>query len=255
MSERDQTSEPVVPSSGKSWGLRFSLEAMMVIVALFAGVFGYFSYFRPARCLLTYQVVTLAAEDLEGLGLDFQFIDDSPYRWSFDTNDAVAELVRQKGQVEKPLYEKQMTVANWPYRADTYTYIRPTKMSTATSPHPEFKSGEFAGFWGVRKVGSRVMFRVAGQTAHRQPVEDTEMQHAPGQVDEVSGTLAYEGELPTSKLIFAAPFGNKQVHLFLIDAKEVSSTEPVVYQPGPIESSELTSEQRDPQPEAVDNSQ
>ncbi|QDU74519.1 hypothetical protein Pan97_15280 [Bremerella volcania] len=257
MPERDLTSESVVPNSGKSWGLRFSLGAMMVIVALFAGVFGYLSYFRSARCLLSYQVTTLSAEDVDGLKLDFHAIDGSPYRWAFDQEDAIAELTRQRRQIEPPLYEKQLTVAYWPRLADSYTYIRPTTINSATSPFPDYKSGEFAGFWGVRKAGGRLMFRVEAQTSHRQPrvanVEDV----SNGRFDEVSGTLAYEGKFPTSKLIFAAPMGNGQVHLFLIQTEEVSAKEPFVHRPGPIDSLEnqpdSTTEQHDPQPEAAHN--
>lgn len=259
MPEHDQTSEPVVPSSGKSWGLRFSLGAMMVIVALFAGVFGYLSYFRPARCLVSYQVVTLSAQDVDRLGLDFHTINGSPYRWALDSKDEIAELIHLQSQIEKPLYEKQMTVAVWPRQADTYTYIRPTRITNATSPHPGLKSGEFAGFWGVQKAGGKLMFRVEAQLAHRQPALATTGEFESGPSDEVTGTLNYEGELPTSKLIFVAPLGNKQVHLFLIEAKEVSVSERVVYQPGPIESpknkSELTTKQQDPQPEAEHNNE
>ena len=257
MPERDLTSESVVPSSGKSWGLRFSLGAMMLIVALFAGVFGYLSYFRPARCLVTYQVTTLSAQDVKALGLDFHAIGDSPYRWAFDSNDAVAQLVRQKNQVEKPLYEKQLTVANWPRQADTYTYIRPAAINTATSPHPEFKSGEFAGFWGVRKAGGQLVFRAEGNATHRQPREAGLGVDGNGRFDEVAGKLAYEGKLPASRLIFAAPVGDNLIHLFLIEAQEASAQEPFVYRPGPIDllenQTESTTEQQAPQPEAGHN--
>lgn len=257
MPERDLTSESVVPSSGKSRGLRFSLGAMMLIIALFAGMFGYLSYFRSARCLMTYQVATLSAQDVNALGLEFHAIDDSPYRWAFDIDDAVTKLLRQKSHVEKPLYEKQMTVAHWPRQADTYTYIRPAAINSATSPHPDFKSGEFAGFWGIRKVGGQLMFRVEAHAAHRQPKEAGFDVDGNGRLDEVAGNLVYEGELPASRLIFAAPVGDDQIHLFVIEAKEVSAQEPFVHRPGPIVSLEKQSEpatkQQDPQPEVGHN--
>ncbi|WDI42945.1 hypothetical protein [Bremerella sp. P1] len=257
MPERDLTSESVVPSSGKTWGLRFSLGAMMVIVALFAGVFGYLSYFRPAKCLVSYQVVTLPAQEVDRLGLEFHVIDDSSYRWALDPKDEIAELIRRQSRTEKPLYEKQMTVASWPRQADTYTYIRPAVISASTSPHPEFKSGEFAGFWGVRKVGGQLMFRVEAHTANRQPRIMTVDDQRLGRFDEVAGALAYEGEFPTSKLVFAAPMGDQHVHLIVVEAKEANASDPAVYRPGTTSSSEqqpeLSTKPQDPQPEAVHN--
>lgn len=229
----------------------------MVIVALFAGVFGYLSYFRSAKCLMVYSVTTLPAQDVDGLGLDFHPIDDSPYQWAFDSDDAVAQLVHLKNNAERPLYDKQLTVAYWPRQADTYTYIRPVAINTETSPHPDFASGEFAGFWGVRKVGGQLVFRVEGHTAHRQPKVAGFDEDQYGRFDEVAGNLFYEGEFPVSGLIFAAPVGDDQIHLFLIQAEEVSAKEPFVHRPGPIDSlekqTEITSKQQDPQPEADNN--
>ncbi|MEW4562337.1 hypothetical protein AB1K70_07415 [Bremerella sp. JC770] len=254
MPERELITESVVSRSGKQWGLRFSLGAMMVVVALFAGVFGYLSYYRSARCLMVYSVTTLPAQDLESLGLDFHPIDGSPYRWALDSDGAVTKLVYQKSQIERPLCDKQMTVASWPRQADTYTYIRFTPNNTATSPHPGSTSGEFAGFWGVRKVGGQLMFRVEGHAAHRQPKAAGSSTDQHERYDEVEGKLFYEGAFPESQLIFAAPVGPDQVHLFLIVTEEVSAEQPFVYQPGQGDlfnkQTESTIKQQDPQHEA-----
>ncbi|MBA2115790.1 hypothetical protein [Bremerella alba] len=229
MPERDLTSESVVPTSGKTWGLRFSLCAMMVIVALLAGVFGYLSYYRPAMCQVHYQVATLAIDEVDRLGLKFHAVEDSPYQWVLDDEQAIADLLKQQQSPQPPFYQKQYPVANWPRQADSYSYIRHVSVDEIT---PAQASGEFAGFWGVQNAGGQMKFRAEAQIAHRQPAEKTVDDQRSGRYDEVQGKLFYEGALPKNYLVFAAPINKTQYHILLVEVSEVSESDPATYQPG-----------------------
>lgn len=212
---------------------------MLVIVALFAGVFGYLSYYRPSICQIHYQVAVLEVEDVDQLGLKFHAVQGSPYQWALDDDQAIAALLKQQKSPQSPFYEKQYPVATWPRQADSYTYIRHIPIDEIT---PAQVSGEFAGFWGVQRAGGQLKFRAEAQIAHRQPTEKTVNDRRPGRYDEVQGKLSYEGALPTKYLVFAAPINKKQYHILLVEVTEVSESNPATYQLGPPPSPSTTAE-------------
>ncbi len=186
----------------------------MLIVALLASVFGYLSYYRPATCTVHYKVSTVAVSDLDQLRLKFHAIAGSPYQWTLSNDEAIADLVSlQKGPLPY-LYEKSLRVASWPRQADSFTYIQHVPSESFGSKRA---SGEFAGFWGVRKEGSGWQFRAEAHIAHRQPASATVDSHLSGPLENVRGKLIYEGEMPKKYLVFAAPIGQARYHIVLIE--------------------------------------
>ncbi|PQO34689.1 hypothetical protein DTL21_14390 [Bremerella cremea] len=220
-------SDPSTTShAGSSRGLlqgRFSLRWMMVGIAVLAAIFGYLGYFRSARGVVSYQIETIPAKKLDALGLTFRAIKDSPYRWAEVKDFDLTAFAPEDDRIQQPFRAKEREVHMWPYQADSYTDSRFVKVPRGDPPPQGIESTQLGGFWGFRKAGLHLQFRLELQVGHQYPdFSNTPEEHFP-KTKMVEGKLFYEGKIPAGDLLFIAPIDNDVYHAILVRARPMDA--------------------------------
>ncbi|RCS41228.1 hypothetical protein DTL42_21905 [Bremerella cremea] len=232
MPELAEKSEPTINESGQSFRLRFSLAAMLGIITILAAIFGYLGYYRPAQAIVSYQVATIPTQQLDAIGLTFNAIEGSPYRWAEVNDFDLATFTPEDNRTQQPFSVRKTAISSWPMEAASYVDIRFVDTQTEDGrPMRVIETSQFTGFMGTRKAGLNLQLRLELNVSHQYPDFPNAPKDYLPQLKTAEGKIFYEGAMPGGDLLFIAPISNDVYHAVLVSAKPVDKQSSTTTQP------------------------
>ncbi|PQO42727.1 hypothetical protein [Blastopirellula marina] len=234
MPELAEKSESAVNESGKSFRLRFSLLGMLVLITCIAAIFGYLGYYRPGQAIVSYQVATLPTKQFDALGIRFNTIEGSPYRWAEVSDFDLSTFTPEDNRTQQPFSVQETPISSWPIEAASYADSRFVN-ARAEDGRPMLGSevSQFTGFMGTRKAGLNLQLRLELDVSHHYPDFSNAAKDYLPQLQTVEGKIFYEGRVPAGDLLFIAPIGNDVYHAVLVSARPVDKQSGTTTKPNP----------------------
>ncbi|GAA4424367.1 hypothetical protein GCM10023155_10290 [Bremerella cremea] len=195
----------------------------MLIVTLLAIGLGIWGYHRPAEAVVLYEIYDLPTADVKAIDTTWNLMANSTSCWAVITEQQRASLLNGSS---RPLLENEVLVGDWPAVAHASSFIGPELFPSDTSPRYLLDTGQIAGFFGVRKSGGQLQFRMQLNLRHQKDDREAWATEQVSRSDQIEERFLYEGNAPEAYLLVASQFNEKEHHVLIVRVQAVEKFPP-----------------------------